>query len=143
LLARLPAPVFVAALSIVALIVGWTAGRAHSKRVDRPTTVTAAVARLEAVGLADHVVGLNPQGGLAQGAFVCDRPRTRKELWLLRRAAKAPGWAGVLLILPLTSTDPHFADNLREWDEMATSVPPLLLFGDPALVRRAAIELGR
>ena len=113
------------------------------RQAERPLTVTAAVARLEAAGLADHVVGLDPQGGLAQGAYVCDRPRTRKELWQLRRQADAPGWQGVLLIIPLPNTDPRLDESLHEWGEMAAPLPPFLVFGDPALVRRAAEMLAR
>jgi hypothetical protein len=129
--------------AVAASLTGWYVGMAQQRQTERPRTVTAAVARLEAAGLARHVVGFDSQGGLAQGAYVCDRPRTRKELWLLLRQADAPGWEGVLLIAPLPTSDCNLADSLREWGEMAAPLPPLLVFGDPRVVRRAVAELTR
>ena len=72
-----------------------------------------------------------PEGGL----WVCERPRSWDELARLRRAPEyAYRWQGVVLCERIGEMTELVDTEI--WGEHGMQVGPLLLFGDPALLRR-------
>jgi hypothetical protein len=121
--------------------VGYTAGRYERCLRAEPKSVTEAVARLEARGLVVYLTPIDRKGNLSSGAYLCDRPRSRKELWMLPRQGSAPGWEGTLCLTMVPRSDGSLHETLWEWGPNAAIVGEVLLFGDANLVREAAKAL--
>jgi hypothetical protein len=126
---------------LLALAVAATAVLAHEVRRRRPPprSVAELVDRLRRSGVCVWVVPVaqwRPPNLEEEGAFLCERDRSREELALLRRAAEYQAdWAGVVLVKQW----PHWEDAefvLREWQGCSAWVGDLLLFGDPDMLRR-------
>jgi hypothetical protein len=124
----------------LALAIAATAVVAHSvyPRRPPPRSVAELVDRLRRSGVSVWVVPVvewRPPN-LEQGAFLCERDRSREELALLGRAAESQAdWAGVVLV----KRWPHWEDAefiRREWQGCSAWMGDLLLFGDPDMLRR-------
>lgn len=71
------------------------------------------------------------------GAWVCERPRSWEQLSWLRRAPEYfDQWQGVVYCERLRENWYILEEDFDSWGEHALRMGPILLFGDPALLRR-------
>jgi hypothetical protein len=124
---------FLAAAALIALAL--SAGPRHRD----PETVAELLHRLRGAGIDWQVTPAMNGGGPERGAYLCDRPRSWKELQFLpRRHDRAARWRGVVLV------DRHPSGPLRgEWGECGLAVGGLSLFGDREMLRQILRTLGR
>jgi hypothetical protein len=102
-----------------------------------PSTVAAALARLD---WAPYVLPVRDDGDLRAGAYLSPGPLA--DFPAVRRLnVNRPGdWRGVVRVTPYGTGPPD--EELAGWGDHGRVVGPLLLFGDPELVARAAFDLG-
>jgi hypothetical protein len=73
------------------------------------------------------------------GVYLCrEDGRRREELPQWRLLNSLEEWRGVVLVSPVTTNDPRIQQTVAEWGDAAAILGPVLLFGDPALVRQSA-----
>jgi hypothetical protein len=84
--------------------------------------------------------GLSLEGGV----YFCDRPLPRERLRRLLRASEhAHRWRGVVYCERSGGLAPIREEHLRSWGEHAMRIGPLVFFGDPVLLRRIEMAIGK
>jgi hypothetical protein len=75
--------------------------------------------------------------GPETGFYLCEQPRPREQLQLLRRAAEqGERWRGIVYCEMHGSLGEIEENEWQRWGEYAMRFGPFVLFGDPALLRR-------
>jgi hypothetical protein len=135
-----PARLLLPCLALLAVGAGVFRSRSHAAAPPAGAPPVAdAIARL---GWAPYVVAVRNDGDLRSGAYLSTHPLS--DLAAVRRLnTNLPDeWRGIVRVTPY-STAGQSAEEFSGWGERARVVGPLLLYGDPELVARAATELGR
>jgi hypothetical protein len=103
-----------------------------------PCSVGQLVDRVLQQGMDWRVVpAMQSNPDLEGGAFLCERDRRWEELCGLGRiASRQAEWAGVVHAHRWPCNEDTTAFILREWQSCSARVGDVLLFGDPAMLRR-------
>jgi hypothetical protein len=75
--------------------------------------------------------------GPETGFYLCEQPRSREQLQLLRRAAEqGERWRGIVFCEMNGSLGEIEENEWQRWGDYGLRLGPFVLFGDPALLGR-------
>jgi hypothetical protein len=123
----LPLCCFLAAVGLVPLTYRW-------RQQTPPLSIFELTAQAESK-LHLHAVPFAGHGDPQAGIYLCREPGcTRENLPSARQRVFLGEWRGVVVVMPLPTTDEMIGQKLSDWGDAAVVVGNVLLFGDPPLV---------